>query len=241
MAKISIFTTRIGRTLIYLKEAYFPTSCINCRVETKSHRFHLCEKCFGDIELIKTDTCNLCGRISNKARYCPNCRRKSQISGLLIAAKFDGPVRELIHYYKYDRYLSIADILSKFILKKVEIFRNTKNVVLVPVPLHWLKKIERGFNQAEVLSNKVSKLSGIKTISAVKRVRYTDPQMKLNRKMRLTNLHGSFKVRYPDRVSGKVVLLLDDVTTTGTTLEECAMVLKKAGAKQVWGLVIAKG
>lgn len=113
--------------------------------------------------------------------------------------------------------------------------------ILVPVPLHATRARKRGFNQAEVLGRKIAEAVEISFSSEfLKRTKDTPPQVDLKRKERLINVSGAFEVSKKDGVSGKNFLLFDDVTTTGATLRSCAHVLKRAGARSVWGLTLAR-
>ncbi|HLG94359.1 MAG TPA: ComF family protein, partial [candidate division Zixibacteria bacterium] len=108
---------------------------------------------------------------------------------------------------------------------------------LVPVPLHWTRKWSRGFNQSAILARAVSKTAGLPVWPALRRVKRTRDQTRLSREKRLANVRGAFRVT--KEVEGKNLLLLDDVTTTGATLEECRRVLAEAGAAQVSSAVVA--
>ena len=115
---------------------------------------------------------------------------------------------------------------------------NTSNWdAVVPVPLHWTRKWSRGFNQSLILAKAVSKTLGIPVLSALRRTKRTKDQTKLSREARLANVRGAF--RAVCKVKGRKVLLLDDVTTTGATLEECRRVLTQAGAAEISAAVVA--
>ena len=108
---------------------------------------------------------------------------------------------------------------------------------IVPVPLHWTRKWSRGFNQSLILARSVSKSTDLPLFSVLRRVKRTKDQTHLSREERLANVRGAFRVTKD--VDGKKLLLLDDVTTTGATLEECRRVLAEAGAAQVSAAVVA--
>jgi len=112
---------------------------------------------------------------------------------------------------------------------------------LVPVPLARRRLLARNFNQAEVLAQGIAQTTGLKVNSLLERQRRTKPQSELGAQARLTNLKGAFKLKADCQVKDGIFILVDDVYTSGTTLEECAGVLKQAGAAEVWGLVIAQG
>lgn len=111
----------------------------------------------------------------------------------------------------------------------------------IPVPLHHVRFREREFNQAEELTRLLSKQSGIPMWNALKRIRYTTTQTKLDRSERMENLRGAFRVRHTHRVKGRHPILVDDVFTTGSTVEECSRVLLRAGAASVRVITVARG
>jgi ComF family protein len=113
--------------------------------------------------------------------------------------------------------------------------------VIVPVPLHKIRLDERGYNQSELLARELSYRLNIFMSKALRRVRNTTTQTALHKEERIENVKGAFKVTYKDTIVGKNVLLVDDVLTTGATLDECAKVLKENGAKDVYVATIATG
>ena len=238
MSKISNFWKLVNG---YLKESYFPSFCVNCHRDQDLVNDFLCAGCNNKIELIKSPTCPACGKLNSAGQYCPNCRSKTALTGMIVAAKFEGPVKELVHYLKYVKMQRIASMLGEMIIKRLSISDIRGDLVLVPVPLHICRRLKRGFNQSELIAKYISKKKQIPYTSVLKRVKNTPQQMKLNRKLRLKNLEGAFKCIKNSEIIGRTVLLVDDVSTTGATLNECAKVLRTAGAKQIFGLVVARG
>jgi ComF family protein len=113
--------------------------------------------------------------------------------------------------------------------------------VIVPMPLHWRKRLERGFNQSELLARVLSRRTGIPVLNALERRKPTAPQAGLTRAQRRSNVAGAFEAsRRRDRIDGRHVLLIDDVLTTGATASACAAVLKRAGARRVTVLTLAR-
>lgn len=238
------FWVKIGHFAIlvsdWLMQAFFPCFCVNCGSENNLKSKFLCQNCFELIEEIKTDCCPKCGRLSSNGKYCKSCGRKSKLSGIVVSAKYDGPIKELVHYLKYSKMQIISKYLAKLMVKKLSGCSFKGEVVVVPVPLYFLRKFDRGFNQSELLAKEICKKMGLPLSLVLKRVRNTSQQMKLNRPNRLQNLQGAFRCKNPENIVGKTILLVDDVTTTGATLNECAKTLKSAGARQVFGVVVAK-
>jgi ComF family protein len=122
-----------------------------------------------------------------------------------------------------------------------EIFKNRKENLLVPVPLHKKRFKERGFNQSELLANKLAQNFGFTMAKILERRRYTTPQVNFDKAERKNNMKDAFICLDQSQVAGRNIILIDDVFTTGSTMQECAKVLKAAGAGKVWGLALARG
>lgn len=218
----------------------FPKFCLGCGREGD----WLCPDCQGKIVLVKSQVCPVCGRLSQNGRFCLKDRKNHYLSGILISCYYhEGPVKELIHNFKYNHILELNQFLSDVMANVLEQNLNIdKNYLLTAVPLHFLRKAQRGYNQSELLVSKIAeKLKIEKNFEIIKKIRPTKPQVLTEGKSRLKNLKKCFKISSKIDLCGKTIILVDDVATTGTTLEECAAVLKEAGAKRVWGLVIARG
>ncbi|MCK5021037.1 MAG: ComF family protein, partial [Candidatus Peribacteraceae bacterium] len=138
----------------------------------------------------------------------------------------------------YNRISVYGDILSNLLLEAD--FKFPEESILCPVPLHWSRKYWRGFNQAEVLAEKISSEINLPVINLLKRIRPTGFQSHRNREERLLALNGAFKYILENHPPANIILI-DDLATTGATLDECAKVLKKVGARRVEGWVIAHG
>jgi competence protein ComFC len=224
----------------------YPPECGICHEPTKAE-CHLCESCSEDLEPIRHPRCEKCsspfdGAISEQF-VCANCKgRELHFDCAISSYLSNGPVREFIHGFKYLRrtYLrrTLAAWLSETLLDpRVTAFPFD---AFVPVPLHHVRRREREFNQAEVLAKLISGQAGKPVWNLLKRVRNTPTQTKLDRSERMENLRGAFKVRDVGRAKGRHFLLVDDVFTTGSTVDECSRVLKKAGAKSVRVITIAR-
>lgn len=224
----------------FFLDLLFPKTCIGCG---RAGRV-LCANCRSQIKMIKTFCCPRCGRINRNGGYCPNCKNRKKIflTGILVAADYEkGPTKELIHQLKYTEIIEIAPILGGMLISRLKRSKLSGKKVLVPVPLHWFKERSRGFNQAEILARYVSQRLNIPGGLALKRKINTKSQVGLSAKERQKNLIDAFVCEDRELIAKKTVILVDDVSTTGTTLEECAKVLRAAGARQVWGLVVARG
>ena len=202
----------------------------------------VCEACWSDIRSFTPPVCRHCGeplpsrQLSLEHAVCPRCRRAaSALTGVSAIGPHEGALRAIVHALKYGGRRSIAPRLG-------ELMRTTAGGVLddvdvvVPVPLHWRRKQRRGFNQAEDLARSV----GLPLMKALKRVRATTSQTDLPAAQRHANVRGAFRLRWRARVSGLRVVLVDDVCTTGATLEACARVLREAGAADVQAITAAR-
>lgn len=218
---------------------FYPQRCIGC----SKYGQVLCFDCAAKIETVKTTICPLCGKISLNGQYCSKCAKKENIfaTGIIVAAHYEsGPLKQVIYDFKYSGVIDLADILSELIFDQVKNRFNLKNVVIVPVPLTAKRKNTRGYNQSQLLARNLSKKLGISGGDALKRTRETKSQVGLSRDERLLNLQNAFTCQDAELVDKKIVFLIDDVTTTGATINECAKALKDAGAKKIWGVVVAR-
>ncbi|HYM04971.1 MAG TPA: ComF family protein [Terriglobales bacterium] len=161
---------------------------------------------------------------------------------------YDGGLRELIHLLKYEQVRPAAAVLGRMLAEAVSGLDSawTQNpVVVVPVPLHARKSRQRGFNQSELIAQHALKLRAgngrlVLRSKILERRRETQSQIGLTRHQRRENLRGSFAVARPEEIAGREVLLVDDVFTTGTTVSECARVLRRAGASKVFVATVAR-
>ena len=151
---------------------------------------------------------------------------------------YEGPLRKLIHIFKYGKVESLAGPLGGFLLQSLPLEQRFD--LVIAMPMHWRKRWERGFNQAELLAKPVAKRYGRKLANNLRRRRYTKPQAGLSETQRRDNLRNCFSVARPKEIAGKRVLVIDDVFTTGATLRAAAAALKNAGASYVCALTLAR-
>jgi ComF family protein len=219
-------------------DIFFPKNCVFCGTPES----WLCDKCFSKIVLVKSPSCPNCKTLMPDGKFCSHCCRKSQLSGIMISAYYEeGPLREAICSYKYKFIKELADPLSNLLISHLQEHPLPPEAILVPVPLHKSRLRQRGFNQAAILAEKVSEVFGLEyNPDILVRIRKTKPQVELSGKARRENIKGAFSCQKPNFVKGKNIILIDDVCTTGATLEGCAAELKEANASKVWGLVLAR-
>lgn len=220
----------------------FPKKCLSCG----KYGSFLCAKCADTIEKIQTPTCFECGKLTVGGKYCPNCKRRtaSNLAGILIASKYDeGSVRKLVFGLKYEGFKEVASILGELLAGRIgEVFhlKQLEGFVVVPVPLHRFRQNTRGFNQSELIARYISKRMCLPGGVALRRIKKTESQVGLTKIKRKENVKNAFACIDPEFVIGKKVLLVDDVVTSGATMNEAAAALKAAGAKEVWGAAAAR-
>lgn len=222
----------IRKILKEIEELFFPISCVGC--ETNST--WLCPSCEQKIEYFKEEICYKCGKQSNNFKVCADC--KEYLDGVYILGSYkDKILKKLIWDYKYNYIKDLSEVISSLFLKN---FKNNLNInfSLVPVPLYKKKLRVRGYNQSEVIAKEISRKTNIPYFNYIKRIKDTKPQMELSKILRIDNIFNAFEVT--GDVGGKNIYLVDDVVTTGSTLEECSRVLKEAGANEVWALVLVR-
>jgi len=229
----------IKKILNFCLDLVFPKNCVGCDKEGS----WLCEECEKGIVLAKKPICAMCGRITNNGEFCSRCCSKTFLNGVIITAYYkDGPIKELIHNFKYEGVFEIGDVLSEYVIKKLEGANIGNNILLVPVPLHKQRFRKRGYNQSQIIAKKISKYLNYEITENLKRIKNNPAQITLSKKERIDNVKDifSWSGSVSSNLKNKTIILIDDVYTTGSTLNECAKVLKKLGFRRVWGLVVAR-
>jgi len=212
----------------------------------------VCEPCRGKIVRLDGLLCRVCGEKLFSSYVdvaggplCGLCRRAQPHFCQAVAyGAYDGALRDLIHLFKYNGIKPAGPVLGQLLHQATQELAVPKEVVLIPVPLWSGKRQTRGFNQAEAIAKaflrcRPSSSIQLDTASLV-RTRETASQTGLTRHQRRANVRGAFAVTKPERIRGRSILLVDDVMTTGTTVGECARVLRRAGAKEVFVATVAR-
>ncbi len=214
----------------------FPPRCASCR-EVGSL---LCAKCLDEFELIEPPLCPRCGRPRSNGRLCPLCQRGPlRIDGVRAVAYFDGTLRDTIHRFKYSNLRDLAIPLGKLMGDYWEKSPLPADII-APVPLHPARLRERGYNQAALLARELGKSIGLPVVEhSLVRVRATRPQVELGALERKENVQDAFRCPNAE-LGGKRILLIDDVCTTGATLEACSIALQQVGARSVWAFTLAR-
>lgn len=246
-----------GRLSENLFSVLFPSDCRICGQPLLNiSRLPVCRECLGTIVPIEGKVCSICSErvLSSYAEAdddglirCPVCRRvKRPFARAAAYGSYDGALRELVHLLKYDGVRPAATVLGRMLAEAITGLQPAfpqKPVLMVPVPLYKGKRHQRGFNQAELIARHA--LKALKGTLAIRtdillRSRETRSQIGLTSHQRRENLRGAFAVARAQEVTGREILLVDDVYTTGTTVTECAKVLRRAGADQVWVATVAR-
>lgn len=225
----------------------FPKKCVGCRQEGS----YFCGDCIRDIK--QTDlVCPRCERLAVGGQTHPICRRRFGLDGLWSLGIYQDPLRKAIQRLKYKPHFVrdfapvLVDVMvwywaryQPFIFDLIKKDRG-KGWVIIPVPLHWWRENDRGFNQSKLIGQLLSKKLSLDFSEALKRIRFTRSQTKLKGKQRRQNISGAFALSTNYPLQTMNCLLIDDVWTTGSTLRECCYVLKRAGAKKVWAITLAR-
>ena len=226
----------------------FPPRCITCSAFLEQHGpYSLCPSCTAGIAFIRSPLCPRCGlpfSAKEEADHlCGACLvTQRPYDAMRAVGIYDRTLLAAIHLFKYRGKTGIGRILGRMMADFAASTWNGDAFDLVlPVPLHKKRLRERGFNQAVILAREIAKRLVLPLdLFSLKREVRTDPQVGLGRDDRAANVRGAFTVRHPERISGRRILLVDDVCTTGSTLGECASALRRAKAKTVTVLTLAR-
>lgn len=226
----------------------FSDLCSLCKKQIAdfSEDIKICKECSDDLEFISEPMCVKCGKpfIGNiqTAHTCGECIKKTRYYNKARSVfVYDGVIKNGIIDYKFFRNVTLAKFFEQYLLDYIKYELNNEYDVIIPVPLHKKRLRERRFNQSLFIVRSAPKYNQIKVDnSSLKRIKYTEPQLKLKGAERRKNVRGAFKVDDARNIYGKRVLLVDDIFTTGSTVDECAKVLMLAGAYSVDVLTLAK-
>lgn len=252
--------------LIKIKEIVFdilfPPICLNCQKHLDDRNKLMvrrnspsilsgaegliCEKCLSLIKINNTLFCPVCrARLAENKKICHHRYYKGFYYFLAAAGNYDDPVlQNIIHYFKYKYFQNLAPILGEILveyLKKLSLVVGRSSFVIISIPLHPGRERERGFNQAKLLAEITARHFNLPLIEALKRIKNNKPQVKIKGlEKRAKNISGCFEIKHPELVKGKNIILVDDVFTSGATMNEAVKILKKNNAKKIIALVLAK-
>jgi len=242
-----------------IADLLFPYFCLGChRYQTKNTKenskmkLYLCDACLRKISVNQQNLCYICQQNSlhNFTHHSCLQKHKNSLHGLLVAGLWsDILLRHLIYYFKYNFIKNLcyplAEIMGQYLTSSYLFHQEKKSLLLMPVPLHKRRLKWRGYNQSELLAEKIEQYTKISLIKqALLRIKPIKPQVEINDPFsRRQNVKNAFTAN-PEfnqaLIKNKIIILIDDVCTTGATLEECAKNLKKFQPKQIWGLVLVR-
>jgi ComF family protein len=243
----------VSRIFESLFSVLFPSDCRICASPLLNiSRLPVCPACLDQIHPVRGKVCSICGDrvLSSYAehdpdglRRCPACRRLDRPFERAVAyGSYEGGLRELVHLLKYNGVRPAAVALGRLLsqaIRTLEPALDDANILVIPVPLFKTRRRQRGFNQAELIARAALKFHPAGDRLQLRsdillRKRDTQSQIGLTGHQRRENLRGAFAVARATEVTGRTVLLVDDVYTTGATATECARVLRRAGASRIW-------
>ena len=228
-----------------LLDLIFPKKCVGC----KGIGSFFCDSCIQEIRQ-KELICPSCRRASIGGVVHPVCQRKYGLDGLWSLGLYEKPLKTAIQKLKYKRVKLLAEDLvnltvdywarnQPFLLDEIKKDRG-ESWVVVPVPLHKSRENWRGFNQSALFGQILAERIGLKYQNVLVKAKNTKPQVGLEAHERRENIKSASSLSNLQTLSSKNIILVDDVWTTGATMKECCFVLKRSGAKRVWGLTLAR-
>ena len=241
-----ILKQKVSFVLQGLNQLLWPAVCINCGENICENDNNLCENCWNELLICTSaDYCRRCGRDASKYAIlegvCPQCQgEKIYFDQIARSGIYTDALREMLLAFKLKGQTEL-DLVLGFLAKAALQGSGFENKIdfFVPVPLHWFRRLTRGYNQASLLAKRL-KHPTVKINTDLVRFRRTNLQTTMaNPSKRAANVKGAFAVRREHDLAGKNVCLIDDIKTTGATLNECAKTLKEAGAAEVFALVLA--
>ena len=222
-------------------DIFFPKHCFGCQKQGT----YLCDDCKTCLEISEYQYC-LCSKPKPFPGKCHQCKKK-KLDTLYFALSYQKPfVKKIIQQFKYSPFIKeLSHSLASLIIEHFYLLSKQPDFspfILIPIPLSVKRLKWRGFNQAEEIAKELSKFLAIPIFSdCLIKIKDTIPQIELNNEERKENIKNAFSIKDHGLIKNKKILLIDDVYTTGSTMEQAAKVLKRAGAKEVIGIVIARG
>jgi len=237
------FLTRAPKSFYsVVVDLVFPSSCVGC----DNFGPLLCENCLQKIGEPE-NTCVFCDDKTLHGKTCYQCQAANSLSGVIGVGKYQNVIlRNAVHALKFSGVKEISALLGDMLAKRISqtLSSSLPEFTLVPLPLHSIRKRERGFNQADLLAQKIATKLSLPCQEILIRTRVTKPQAKIDHKtenLRKENVAKAFAINPIQTHIPKKIIIVDDVATSGATLEEAAKTLHEAGVKEIWGAVICRG
>ena len=239
-----------GSFLKKIVEGLFPRLCVGCGLAREGGGEYLCPLCRDYINFIEDPFCQTCGmpaeidyEYPTGSFQCGLCEKKTfRFDRARSLGTYDSVLKHLIHFFKYRKQpgaiQEIKPLLKSHFQNDAQAYEGFH---VASVPLHFNKLRERGFDQSFILAQAVAEVLSLPVlVQPIRRIRETPPQAKQSRTERAKNVRGAFQVKQPEQVKGQDILLVDDVMTTGSTVNEVARVLKRAGTHRVHVFTLAR-
>ena len=237
--------------LVLIKEfvvnLFFPPRCEFCYELINwvpAPKYPLCEKCLYQVLFIGENACKTCGKQLNE-QECDYCRcniESRYFTSVLSACEYDGCVREKLLEFKFKGRKQLYKVFSAFIMEKLKMTNEQKIDIIISVPLHFSKLRERGYNQSELIAKEIANQMKLPLYSnGLIKNKLTQNQSTLDKYGRSVNVRNAFEILNDKELKGKRILLVDDIITTGATVNECSKILKAAGAEEVVVATVATG
>ena len=240
--KMKKLTINLLRNLF---DIFLPPRCLVCR-DVVYKENGLCHKCFKNFCFLSDQSCPVCGRpytfpVEKNELICGKClTNPPSLQGLKAVFAYDEYSKKLILSFKHADRTDLVPFLSKLLYYRGKHILENADYIM-PVPLYWQRLMKRKYNQSALLTVKLSKITGKPyLLNTLLRIKKTQSQGHKTREERIKNIQNAFCVHHAEKIKGKTIVLIDDVYTTGATLNECAKVLRQAGAKRVEALVLAR-
>jgi ComF family protein len=223
----------MNTSINYLIDFFLPRICPGCNIKLSTDKDPVCDDCLNSILIADEERL--------KVEYDKDFGSSGIIKGYYSKFVFetDKTLQQIIHALKYNQKFKLGEFLGKILAEGIKT-KDWQLDVIIPVPIHHLKKAERGYNQSDYIAKGLSKSLQIPySLKSIKRIRYTDSQTGLKMNDRASNVANAFKVKNTKKITRKNILIVDDVCTTGATLQACGKVLKDAGTNSVYACSIA--
>lgn len=217
----------------FVKSATAPVRCASCG----RYGSWLCGDCRDAVALTVNQRCYRCNKLSESGKTCSICRSSSALTGVVVACHYEGVIRRVIHRYKYAGNRELSTSLAQMMMESMPALAGLGWKV-VAVPTHRHRVWDRGFDHSAELAKALAAMTGLPVIRPLIKVGPARRQVGLRRAERITQIRGTILPK--EEVAGRIILV-DDVATTGATLEECARCLRSVGATRVYAIVIARG
>lgn len=231
-----------------LIDLLYPRICQACSAKIKGYEKNICDECSKKIKMRRPPFCVTCGRqlhgLPEDLLTCRDCEEEHPFFDRAYSVcLYDDTVKRLVHSFKYRKMTSLKKDLTSLMLDFMKKYNVAKHAELVlSVPMHPKKLFSREINHSDILAKNIAEALNLRYVPhIIRKIKHTPQQTTLERQKRIKNIFGSFSVRNAEPIKNKNLLIVDDLFTTGSTVNECARILKNAGAKSIEVITLARG